>query len=563
MFNFQHGQKFPFILFAFLLTAIHFIFLMVHFEPAISTPDAHGYFTQAKLIAKHGKTYLEPESIVQYIGPHWHHVGDNHYYTTFPPGLPTILGVVYKIFGPKAALLVNPLMASMVLLGLFLLCRLLIGEGWGLLAAALMSVNPFANEHALFGDSHTAVTFFLIWGLYFLFQWTKTKSFWWILGAGFFVGIIPTVRYPELLFCLAFAIFALFHLRHDKKFQRSLIAGLVGAAIPICILFIRNQIAFGAFWRTGYSLSREQTAFSFYHFVNNALPYLQKIMSEGCALVFGFGIIGIAVMCILKKTRKQGILFALIVVPITLLYVSYYWKPDPQSMRFLLPTFFIYTIAGLWFLYQLTKHHPPSAWAGAVVLFFITVFWGLPQSLRSMQNLKQQNAVLAHVTRAIDKNIEPGNVLITYEGISQHLDFIGKWRLVDALQKRYRNIGAQQKYENLPEQEIFDVFSHDVWQWAGNRWRIFWVAYEQEIDSLRKQLPPDDKLVLIERIKIPVKRLKGMIMPNTFRLPTHPSEELITPQGPMGPNHIFDFRLDGGSLLLVEWTREDINLLYY
>lgn|GEM_PF-4555631 len=53
-----------------LIVVIHFVFLMSYFEPAISTPDANGYFAQAKLIAKNGKTYQEPESILEYIGYH-------------------------------------------------------------------------------------------------------------------------------------------------------------------------------------------------------------------------------------------------------------------------------------------------------------------------------------------------------------------------------------------------------------------------------------------------------------------------------------------------------------
>ncbi|MCK4256434.1 hypothetical protein KAX35_06075, partial [candidate division WOR-3 bacterium] len=169
----QYRRKIPFTLLALLLILVHFVFLLIFFEPAISTPDAQGYFAQARLIARQGKTYLEPESILQYIGPHWLYKGDNHYFTTFPPGFPAILAVVYKIFGPKAALLVNPLMFSLSLLGLFLLCRLWVGKGWALLAVALMAVNHFANEHALFGDSHTAIIFFLIWALFFLALWAK------------------------------------------------------------------------------------------------------------------------------------------------------------------------------------------------------------------------------------------------------------------------------------------------------------------------------------------------------------------------------------------------------
>jgi len=353
----QHRRKIPFTLFAILFVVIHFVFLLAYFEPTISTPDAQGYFAQAKLIAKEGKTYLKPESILQYIGPHWLHTSENRYFTTFPPGFPAILAVIYKVFGPKATLVVNPLMASLSLLGLFLVCRLWIGKGWALLAAALMAVNPFANEHALFGDSHTSVIFFLIWALFFLAQWIKTDSPWWAVSTGLFVGIIPTIRYSEVLFCLAFGIFALFHLQRDKISWRSLVAGVIGAAIPIGALCIRNQTAFGAFWKTGYGLSNGLAHFGWNYFTSYALTYLQMLTIEGCFLIFGLGLIGIIILCTRRNTWKQGALFVMLVVPITLLYMSYCWKPDPQSMRFLMPTFYIYTIAGVWLLKLITRNH--------------------------------------------------------------------------------------------------------------------------------------------------------------------------------------------------------------
>lgn len=569
----QHKQRVPFTLVTFLLILFHFVFLIVHFEPAISTPDANGYFAQAKLIAKEGKTYLEPESILQYIGPHWLHRSEDHYFTTFPPGFPAILAVIYKIFWPKAALLVNPLLASLSLLGLFLLCRLWIGKGWALLAAALMAVNPFANEHALFGDSHTAVIFFLIWALFFLIQWVKTDSIWWAFGTGLFVGIIPTIRYPEVLFCLAFGIFALIHFQKKKISWRSLMVGAIGAAIPIGALCIRNQVAFGAFWRTGYALSNEPAHFGWNYFTSYFLSYLQMLLSEGCGLIFILGVVGIVVLCARKSTRKQGILFTMLIVPITLLYMSYYWKPDPQSMRFLLPTFYIYSIAAVWLLHLITINHYRLAWAVSIVLLLITVVWGLPSSLRSMQHLKSHNAVLAQVTSVLENHVKSGSILIANEGINQHLDFIGYWRLIDPsvlkfwrprppqiyapnqdvpTRKVLRNIEACIKYGNLRGMELFNAFSLDVWQWTGNRRKVHLVANDEQIYRFKSQLSQYDKLVTIDKIEIPDERLDYINMPNGFRPPI---EELIPPQGPMGPNQIFDFLLNGKPLFLVEWTR--------
>jgi len=335
------------------------------------------------------------------------------------------MAVVFRILGPEPTLYINPLMASLSLLALFLLCRLWIGNTWGLLAATLMAFNPFANEHALAGDAHTAIVFFLLWGLFFLAQWRKTYSPYWAFSAGLFFGMLPTIRYPAIFFVLAIGIFILLNRPRNKEFWRSLIPGVISAAIPIIALCVHNQLAFGGFWKTAYTLSNEQTNFSWNYFANYSPQYLLKLLTEGCTLVFVLGIIGTAVLCARQNTRKRGILLAMLVIPITLLYMSYYWPPDPQSMRFLLPTFFIYTIASVWLLHLLTKNHRILAWISSIVLLLVTMFWGLPQSTQRMQRPKDLNAVLAQVTRVLKKQVEPGSILISDEGLNQHLDFLG------------------------------------------------------------------------------------------------------------------------------------------
>ena len=40
------------------MCVFHFLFLLRFFAPAISTPDAQGYFTQGRIIATHGQTFL-------------------------------------------------------------------------------------------------------------------------------------------------------------------------------------------------------------------------------------------------------------------------------------------------------------------------------------------------------------------------------------------------------------------------------------------------------------------------------------------------------------------------
>jgi len=585
----QQRQKFPYFMLVALLVVIHFVFLMVYFEPAISTPDANGYFAQAKLIANNHRTYLETESILQYVGAHWLKTDNNIYFCKYPPGLPAILSVVFRIFGSEATLLVNPLMASLSLLALFLLCRLWIGEWWGLLAATLMAFNPIVNQHALGGDSHTSTLFFLILALYFLAKWAKTHSLWWSFGTGLFLGIIPTIRYPEALFGLAFGIYVLLNVRRNRTAWRSLIAGVIGFAIPLSSLCIRNYLAFGAFWKTGYSLTNEQIGFGWNYFMSHSLQYLQQLQSEGCGLLFGLGLVGITVLCTRRETWKRGVLLAALIIPITLLYMSYYWPADQASMRFLLPTFFIYTIASVWLLRILSENQHRAVYALSAVILFVTIIWGLPLSNRYLQRLKYANKALAHVTRVLKSHVEPGCIVIANNSLNQHLDFVGFWRLADEsvlmlhglkspqllfIDKKVANpiqqmkMGNRQKrYGNLSGSELFNTFSQDIWQWAAEQQKVYWICNEKQINLYKQQLGQQEHFKIIEKIELPRMTVEVPDMPEESRqlfragrepmirrpIPIFQGRNRQRPAG--GMQRQLDFIMNGEPLYLVEWTK--------
>ena len=236
------------------LMILHLLFLWCFFEPAISTPDANGYLAQARLIAELGRSDIVMENPAQYVGDHWMKVAEGHYFGQYPPGLPALLAVVYRMISPTASLWVIPAMGTLSLLPMFLIIRQWLGSGWGIFAATLMMLNPYANAHALGADSHTAVCFFLLWGLYGLIMWESKKSMGWAMLSGFCLGMIPTIRYAEALFLLAAALFVVMTWKKSDGFQ-SLLAGTLAALVPITAIALRNQNAFGAFWRTGYSVS--------------------------------------------------------------------------------------------------------------------------------------------------------------------------------------------------------------------------------------------------------------------------------------------------------------------
>lgn len=561
-------------LYALLLVILHFIFLMIYFEPAISTPDAQGYFTQAKLIATNEKASFKPESLLEYIGPHWSPVNHQEYYTTFPPGFPFLLSFFYKLFGAKSSLYLNPILASLSLLGLALIVRLWIGEVWALVSLLLLAINPFANEHALFGDSHTSVIFFLISGLFFLTIWLKKKSPWSIFFSAFCFGMIPTLRYAESLLLIAFVIFLLTNFQKSKTYYTSLVSAFIGVGLPMMALAIRNQIAFGAFWKTGYGLTNEPAHFGFAYFLQHFIPYIAQLLFEGPGVLFITGLIGGAILVIKKEFRLIGFFFLLLILPLTFLYMAYVWPPDPQSMRFLLPTFPIYMILTAWMLKFLTEKNLKIGIVSTILIVILTLITGFPGSSHALHHLKIKNSVLAKIANVVEENIQPENILLANEGILQNLDFPGKWKLAnisllipapnimnpfmteqDMHLERIRNVQAREKYSNLSTDNMFDAVRDDLWKWSNGSKRIYLLGKEEQISWLHRKLSESDSLITISRIDIP--DLSELAFPVQKNRPKQ-KPQFDRDRGKdfhkmTMPNQIYDFFVDGNPLFLVEW----------
>jgi 4-amino-4-deoxy-L-arabinose transferase-like glycosyltransferase len=512
-----------------LLMLAHFAFLAIFFEPAISTPDANGYLAQARLIAENGRSDIVVENPAQYVGDHWMKVADGHYYGQYPPGLPAVLAVVYDWISPNASLWVIPVMGTLSLLATFLVVREWAGPVWGFIAAVLMFFNPYANAHALGADSHTAVCFFLLWGLYGLVRWERSKAAGWAVLAGLCLGMIPTIRYAEALFIIASAIFVLMVWRPSDGF-RSLIAGIVAACVPMGALAIRNQKAFGAFWRTGYSVSGEQTGFAISYFVRYALPYIAMLFGIGVFVVWIFGLRGLAKLTRNRETWKRGLLLVLLIAPVTLLYFAYYFPANPKNMRFFLPTFYIYAIAACYSLSIDMRNDPQRAVKYSKWILILNTLWGLPFSIAELIPLKRDNAQLASITRQLQSAVKPGSILIAQRGIQQHLDFVGGWKLAP-LEGFYRqprpdrplgphmfeNGGpgmrpgrppemqpedrADRRPEARPEQgeqarnERANAFRNDLVAWANGQREIILVTSSDELKTMRERFGDRDTFV--------------------------------------------------------------------
>lgn len=502
-------------------------FLANRFSPAINTPDANGYWAQGTLLARTGSLGARPASPLQFVSSHWVLTPGGVWYSLYPPGLAVPVAALTRFINAEASLWLNPFLAMLALLGAYLLTRQLTGPFFALLAPLLLALNPSFNHHALACDSHMAITALLVWGVYLLLAWSRRGGLWRALLAGLLLGSIPTIRYPEVLFGLGVAVFLLWNARRRANGWRDAGAAAAGALLPVILLVIYNRLAFGAIGRTAYYLTNEQGGFGWRYFSHNVVPYLQDIPGWGIGLFFALGLVGMLVMCGDRERRPLGVLLLLLVVPITLLYMSYYWSSlvmGLATMRFLLPTFVLYILAGIYLLNELGKRMSRLMLAGMMALLLLAQgAWGLPTSMLESRLQKYSKVFLARITQALNRQAGEGDLIFSSPKILQHLDFIRRWKLVDlsvlsldrawgsdaepraasrvSVQKEFRERQLR-KYLELAPAERTAAVVHDAVAWAGNH-KIFYVGPASWLDRMSGPEFGARAWVIVARVKLP------------------------------------------------------------
>ena len=420
------------------LIAAHLTWALWHIEPAISGPDAGGYFLQARQLITEGHTWQAVDSPLVYVAPHWLEGAEGSYYSKYPPGFPLLLATFDAALGTGAALWVDPLLTALSLLALWLLCRRWLGAGWAVVAVLLMAGNPFVNQHLLGGFAHMAVACLLLWALYALERWRHGDGWGWALAMGLLVGAIPGARYAEILFAGAIAVVVARHAWALRPTQRRWwagpLAGALGAALPVVALATRNHAAFGAFWRTGYTASAEQTGFGWSYFTAHWSGYLNGLVTE-LGPVFGLAVAGLGWMLAGHDTRARAGLLLGLILPTSLLYCAYYWNSDGMSQRFLLPTYFLYAIASVHLLRDLVDRGGNAGRAAAGAVVGLALLWGMPRAHDEVIVQSSQRARLAAVSDFVGAHVEDGAVLLVDGSVVQQLAYVGRWRLasVDVL----------------------------------------------------------------------------------------------------------------------------------
>lgn len=511
-------------------------FLWSWFVPAILHPDANGYWAQGSLLMETGRTWFWPESNTQYIGMHWLLGPNDVFLSRYPPGLAVVVGLVWRFFGWEASVLVNPVLAVLTLVGVYLIVRQIASAAWGIAAIIVLAANPSFTSHALTSISHIPVACCVVWGIWFLLRWSRTHRMAYIFVAGLVLGCIPTLRYADTVMGLGVLVFLIWHIRRPRVWRHYL-AAAVGCAIPLVPLLVRNHLLLGAFWRTGYALTNEQTGFSMEYFQDNAIAYLQMLQGRGMGLLFGLGLIGSIWMICVRQMRATGLMLLLASTTMLLVYMAYYWARGVGDgdgmgnqiggMRFLVPIIPLFAIAGMWALWQATRGAPVAARiALPLVVIGMQLLLGGSSLTDELRRSHDRKVPLALATRGLMEVTQPGDVVLTNPTLLQQLDFVRHWKLADASLMRGGAPGRRlarratspdgsanpspmqaEKMELRAElysgstQERQRAFALDIDEWAGEQ-DVYIVGNEGELERLLPGVRRGD-LTIVHRIPTP------------------------------------------------------------
>lgn len=411
--------------------AAYAAFLTTWFAPALYNFDANGYYKQAHLILTRGCVSFQCESPVQFVGLNWVQVPSGDFHSKYPPGLPALIAVVLGTFGPRAGIALDAVLALVGVAGMYLLVRPRLGSTWAAVAAAALALNPIYTRHALFCDSQMAAAVLLIWALRCFDRWIGTGRTADLAWCGLLLGYLATVRYPEAMLVGAFVVGAWMT---GRRPVRSLGVLLSAVAVPVIPLLVHNTLAYGAPWKTGYTLSGEQSAFSWHNLVENAgflLGILQGPYGVSCFLELG--LLGLGLLVCRRETRPLGACLALVALPLTLLYMAYGFvfrdEPPQNSARLFLTTFPVLIVAGCCFLEWLLRSPARARLRGVVAAAVLAqAAWGFSCGLPDLRAMHATTTTLTQVTRMVEATVPPGAVIVAPPPVHAHLDFLLRWR---------------------------------------------------------------------------------------------------------------------------------------
>lgn len=343
--------------------------------------DENAYLVGGRMIAEHGTYGFKPGDDYQFVGAMWMRTPSGWYYPKYPFGTSLLNAAMILLNHRTWAFAVQPMCATLALLGMFFLARPVVGSFYALLAVIVLAMGPTTLQLAITPNSHAPALFFTVWGMALLLQWLKNRRIWVGALAGLMLGYAVTIRYTEAL--LLFPLYSLDVIRTDgfigprahaifrvlgllpigpigiavlsrvkwKCWRSYITAGVpvIAWAAPVFVLVAYNHHALGHF--TGYDSTNESDGFSLNYLIQKWDFAVNQLYLLGLFVMAPLAVGGLVLMY--RSSRRIALMMTAWFVPGAFLYMSYYWGqgvPGVWYLRFFLTLFPPMIVAAMYML---------------------------------------------------------------------------------------------------------------------------------------------------------------------------------------------------------------------
>jgi 4-amino-4-deoxy-L-arabinose transferase-like glycosyltransferase len=428
-----------------LILLLYIALQIKNFVPSYTEADIDGYLWLTKRIATLQPLAIADNSPFHFQDHLWVQTHKGLVTTKFAPGSALLMAPFYFVFGDVGPFLVPPLAGILTLIAAFLLFRRWMGPVAALLAVLCVALNPLFLIYTSYILTHAVDMCLVTCGMLFLFRYLDTPRISDAIGAGLTLGFAVTVRHANALLLLPLLAVIVISWLRSKPRRPTLWALASYAAFPLALM-VYNAVLFGNPLRTGYSLTHEQSAFSLAMLTFNYTTYMEGAFSSFLFLALPLGALG----AILLGPWQLRLTRALWILPIFLIYMSYYWfAPRPVSYRFLL----VLLPAFVGCMYALIDQYKTNRWARhtAMALISLTTLahdqkplqatWEGRTTINSPNGLAAGNLLAA--------KLNPDAVVFTDNRFAHHLGQRRQFKVYDVAAFRMaflRNFPADKTY---------------------------------------------------------------------------------------------------------------------
>jgi hypothetical protein len=421
--------------------------------------DENGYLVTARSLATKGDSGTVLDDPIEFVSGNYVLADNGNYYGKYPLGYPYLCALAYRLGGPSAVFLVNPILAALAVLGTFFLGRAMISSFAGALAAILLATNPLHAYFGLSSLSHSGSICFAVWGMFFLWRWTQSGGKGNALLTGALSAYASTVRYTDglLLLPIAGMVFWRFFKAETPADQQpatrrkvvwDVVVMTMAAIIAVTPLLIHHWRAFGAPWVTGYSLCGESTSFGWKFFAENWWLMLTRMDTGGLILLFPLGLVGLAYLA--THDAQRGLFLGLWAVPGLLLYSAYYWAPQgegPGYVRFFVSVFPPLILSALTLLCFAVRARPWWWEVGLGAFVAVVATANLREATRQLDRQMIRLMFAKDTADTVREKLKDGAVIVASDRLLNFVEFAGNWHLYaletfdrGAIQNRIKNL---------------------------------------------------------------------------------------------------------------------------